>query len=112
MRPVDQRFGEWASGLRTFSAITDLLAVVQREVQLRCGSSHRRIPDTPRATEQFNSCRQRTACDIVSYAYDTILRRYEISVLQYLTAFTFVCGVWVTYILQKKVEKKIENKIK
>ena len=32
MRPVAQRFGEWASASRTFSAITDLLAVVQREV--------------------------------------------------------------------------------
>ena len=32
MRPFAQRFGEWASASRTFSAITDLLAVVQREV--------------------------------------------------------------------------------
>ena len=32
MRLVGQRFGEWASASRTFSAITDLLAVVQREV--------------------------------------------------------------------------------
>ena len=30
--PVAQRFGEWASASRTFSAITDLLAVVQRKV--------------------------------------------------------------------------------
>ena len=30
--PVAQRFGEWASALRTFSAITDLIAVVQRGV--------------------------------------------------------------------------------
>ena len=30
-----QRFGEWASASRTFSAITDLIAVVQREVD-RC----------------------------------------------------------------------------
>ena len=32
MRLVGQRFGEWASASRTFSAITDLLAVVRREV--------------------------------------------------------------------------------
>ena len=32
MRPVAQRVGEWASASRTFSVITDLLAVVQREV--------------------------------------------------------------------------------
>ena len=32
MRPVAQRFGEWASASRTFSAISDFLAVVQREV--------------------------------------------------------------------------------
>ena len=30
--PVAQRFGEWASASRTFSAITDLIVVVQREV--------------------------------------------------------------------------------
>ena len=32
MRPVAQYFGEWASASRTFSTITDVLAVVQREV--------------------------------------------------------------------------------
>ena len=32
MGPVAQRFGDWASASRTFSAITDLIAVVQREV--------------------------------------------------------------------------------
>ena len=32
MGPAAQRFGEWASASRTFSAITDLIAVVQREV--------------------------------------------------------------------------------
>ena len=32
MGPVDQRFGEWASASRTFSAITDHIAFVQREV--------------------------------------------------------------------------------
>ena len=31
MGPAAQRFGEWASASRTFSAITDLIAVVQRE---------------------------------------------------------------------------------
>ena len=31
MSPVAQRFGEWASTSRTFTAITDLLTVVQRE---------------------------------------------------------------------------------
>ena len=30
--PVAQRFGEWVSASRTFSAIIDLIAVVQREV--------------------------------------------------------------------------------
>ena len=30
--PVAQRFGEWASASRTFSAITDLIAVIQCEV--------------------------------------------------------------------------------
>ena len=30
--PAAQRFGEWASASRTFSAITDLVALVQREV--------------------------------------------------------------------------------
>ena len=29
---VAQRFGEWASASRTFSAVTDLLAAVEREV--------------------------------------------------------------------------------
>ena len=32
VRPVAQRFGEWASASRTSSATTDLLAVFQREV--------------------------------------------------------------------------------
>ena len=32
MAPAAQRFGEWASASRSFSAITDLIAVVQREV--------------------------------------------------------------------------------
>ena len=32
MRPVAQRFGEWASASRTFSVITDLVAIVQRGV--------------------------------------------------------------------------------
>ena len=32
MGPATQRFGEWGSASRTFSAITDLIAVVQREV--------------------------------------------------------------------------------
>ena len=32
MSPVAQRVGEWASASRTFSAITDLIAPVQREV--------------------------------------------------------------------------------
>ena len=32
MGPAAQRFGEWASASRTFSAITDLITVVQREV--------------------------------------------------------------------------------
>ena len=31
MSPAAQSFGEWASPPRTFSAITDLIAVVQRE---------------------------------------------------------------------------------
>ena len=31
---VTQRFGEWASASRTFSAITDFIAVVQREVDI------------------------------------------------------------------------------
>ena len=30
--PVAQRFGEWASASRTFSTITDFVAVVQRGV--------------------------------------------------------------------------------
>ena len=30
--PVAQRFGEWAPASRTFSAITDIIAVIQREV--------------------------------------------------------------------------------
>ena len=30
VRPVALRFGQWASASRTFSAITDLLAVVQQ----------------------------------------------------------------------------------
>ena len=30
--PVAQRFGEWASASPTFSAVTDLIAVVQGEV--------------------------------------------------------------------------------
>ena len=34
--PGGQRFGEWASASRTFSAITDLIAVVQREVDRLC----------------------------------------------------------------------------
>ena len=38
MRPVAQRFGEWASASRTFSAIAVLIAVVQREL-LDCLSS-------------------------------------------------------------------------
>ena len=32
MGPVAPRFGEWASAFRTLSTITDLIAVVQREV--------------------------------------------------------------------------------
>ena len=32
MGPAAQRLGEWASTLHTFSAITDLIAAVQREV--------------------------------------------------------------------------------
>ena len=32
MDPATQRFGEWAFASRIFSAITDLIAVVQREV--------------------------------------------------------------------------------
>ena len=32
VRPVAQRFGEWPSASRTFSTITDFIAVVQREV--------------------------------------------------------------------------------
>ena len=32
MRPVAQRFGGWTSASRTFSAITNLLAVVEGEV--------------------------------------------------------------------------------
>ena len=32
VRTAAQRFGEWASASRTFSSITDLLVVVQREV--------------------------------------------------------------------------------
>ena len=31
--PVAYRFGEWGSALRTFSAITDPITVVQREVE-------------------------------------------------------------------------------
>ena len=34
--PGGQRFGEWASASRTFSAITDLIAVFQREVDRMC----------------------------------------------------------------------------
>ena len=34
--PAAQRFGEWASASRTFSAITDLIAVVQCEVDRLC----------------------------------------------------------------------------
>ena len=34
LRPVAQRFGEWVSASRTFAAITDLIAVLQREVDL------------------------------------------------------------------------------
>ena len=34
MGPAAQRFGEWASASRTFSAITDLFTVVQREVAM------------------------------------------------------------------------------
>ena len=36
MGPAAKRFGEWASASRTFSAITDLIAVVQREVDILC----------------------------------------------------------------------------
>ena len=39
MGPVAQRFGEWASASRTFSAITDLIAVGQREVDRLCAFS-------------------------------------------------------------------------
>ena len=34
MDPATQRFGEWAFASRIFSAITDLIAVVQREVDM------------------------------------------------------------------------------
>ena len=34
MGPGAQRYGEWASASRTFSAITDLIDVVQREVDI------------------------------------------------------------------------------
>ena len=34
--PAAQRFDEWASASRTFSATTDLIAVVQREVDRLC----------------------------------------------------------------------------
>ena len=34
MGPAAQRFGEWASAARTFSAITDLIAVVWREADI------------------------------------------------------------------------------
>ena len=34
MRPVAQRFGEWGSASSTFSAIPDLLAVVQCEIDI------------------------------------------------------------------------------
>ena len=37
--PVAQRFGEWVSASRTFSATTDLIAVVQREVGRLCSFS-------------------------------------------------------------------------
>ena len=36
MGPAAQRFGEWASASRTFSAVTDLIALVQREVDRLC----------------------------------------------------------------------------
>ena len=36
---VAQRFGEWASASRTFSTITDLIAVVEREVDRLCSCS-------------------------------------------------------------------------
>ena len=36
MGPAAERFGEWASASHTFSAITDLIAVVQREVDRLC----------------------------------------------------------------------------
>ena len=36
MGPAAQRFGVWASASRTFSAITDLIAVFQREVDRLC----------------------------------------------------------------------------
>ena len=36
MGPAAQRFGEWASASRTFSAIADVIAVVQREIDRLC----------------------------------------------------------------------------
>ena len=39
MAPVAQRFGVWAPASRFFSAITDLVAVVQREVDRLCSFS-------------------------------------------------------------------------
>ena len=39
MGPAAQRFGEWASASRTFSVITDLIAVVEREVDRLCSFS-------------------------------------------------------------------------
>ena len=39
MGPVAERFREWASASRTFSAITNLIAVVQRELDRLCSFS-------------------------------------------------------------------------
>ena len=36
MGPAAQRLGEWASASHTLSAITDLIALVQRELDILC----------------------------------------------------------------------------
>ena len=51
MGPAAQRFGEWASASCTFSAITDLIAAVQREVDILCSflSPCMHVPPPPTA---------------------------------------------------------------
>ena len=56
MGPAVQRFSEWASASRTFSAITDLIAVVQREIDRLCSiiCSYMHAPPPPACLIRFD----------------------------------------------------------